>query len=115
MQDLFSASRFVYDPQRDCYICPQGEVLHLHSTDYRHQRYNYKAKNKVCATCALRSQCTKGKQGRRISHSFFKPILDKVQAYQLTEAYHKAMRERQVWIEPKFGEISLTRLIQGQC
>jgi hypothetical protein len=35
----------------------------------------------------------------------FKEFLDRVLAYQQTEAYQKAMRKRQVWVEPKFAEL----------
>ena len=31
--------------------------------------------------------------------------IERVEAYQTTEAYKKAMRKRQVWVKPKFGEI----------
>lgn len=47
----------------------------------------------------------RGKQGRRLSHSIFKPYLDRVQAYPKLAAYQKAMRKRQVWVEPKFAEV----------
>jgi hypothetical protein len=30
--------------------------------------------------------------------------LDRAEAYRETEAYKKAMRKRQVWVEPLFGE-----------
>jgi hypothetical protein len=34
-----------------------------------------------------------------------KAYLDRVQAYAQTKVYKKAMRKRQVWVEPKFAEV----------
>jgi hypothetical protein len=51
------------------------------------------------------AQCTPVKHGRTISHTIYKIYEDRVAAYQATPAYQKAMRKRQVWIEPKFGEV----------
>ena len=104
-QNRFPASWFQYDADNDSYICPQGERLPYHSTDDRQQRYNYKAPDAVCAACEVRAQCVRGKGGRRLSHSIFKPYLDRVQAYPKLAAYQKAMRKRQVWVEPKFAEV----------
>jgi hypothetical protein len=39
-----------------------------------------------------------------VSRSFDEPYLDRVRGYQGTEAYKKALRKRQVWVEPLFGE-----------
>ena len=39
-----------------------------------------------------------------MSRSFFEEYIDRVEAYQQTEAYQKAMCKRQLWPEPLFGE-----------
>jgi hypothetical protein len=65
----------------------------------------YRTKANICKACPKRAQCTTSKRGRAISHSIYKPFLDQVAAYHGTEAYLKAMRKRQVWVEPKFGEV----------
>ena len=58
----------------------------------------------VCNACVVKSRCTNSKSGRHIRRSFFQDILDQATAYRHTFAYQKAMRKRQVWIEPLFGE-----------
>ena len=108
----FPPNRFHFDPEQNIYICPQGETLRFWTNDYHSQRIVYKARDEVCAACPVKSQCTTGKSGRRINHSMFKEFLDRVLAYQQTEAYQKAMRKRQVWVEPKFAE--LKRWHQGR-
>jgi hypothetical protein len=42
--------------------------------------------------------------GRAIYRSFGEEYLERVQAYQSTAAYQKALRKRQVWVEPLFAE-----------
>lgn len=103
----FPANLFQYDPQQDSYICPQDQVLNFWITDTHSQRRIYKAPDEVCAVCPVKAKCKIGKSGRRVGHSMFKDVLDRVQAYQQTAAYQKAMRKRQVWIEPKFAELKM--------
>ena len=102
---VFPTMLFHYDPDQNIYICPQGEVLRYYTADHHNQRIVYKAPDDVCAACPVQAQCRTGKSGRRVGHSMFKAYLDRVKDYHETEAYKKAMRKRQVWIEPKFGEV----------
>jgi hypothetical protein len=39
-----------------------------------------------------------------VHRSFYAAYLEKVRGYHATEAYQKAMRKRQVWVEPLFAE-----------
>jgi hypothetical protein len=64
----------------------------------------YRARAKDCNHCPLKAQCTTSKQGRSLCRSVDEACLDRVWAYQLTEAYKKALRKRQVWVEPLFAE-----------
>jgi len=104
-RNTFPSNRFHYDPEQNIYLCPQGEVLRFWTNDYHSQRIVYKARDEVCAACLVKAQCKTGKSGRRVGHSMFKAFLDRVKAYHETAAYKKAMRKRQVWVEPKFAEV----------
>ncbi|HEX6485017.1 MAG TPA: transposase [Ktedonobacteraceae bacterium] len=53
---------------------------------------------------ASSAKCTTSKQGRGLCRSVDEACLDRVRAYQPTEAYKKALRKRQVWVEPLFAE-----------
>jgi transposase len=106
-EHYFPADAFHYDPQLDFYICPQGQQLTYYRTDAKQQRHFYKAPAKVCRACPLRSHCSRSQRGRQVSHSVFKDILDRVQAYATNPAYRKAMRKRAVWIEPRFADLKL--------
>ena len=104
-QKLFSRSMFEYHAEGDYYRCPQGKTLHYQRTDKGTRIY--RTKRNACKACPLRPQCTSSRIGRSVSHSIYKFYLDRVAAYQQTAAYQKAMRKRQVWIEPKFAESKL--------
>ena len=102
--EFFSSQEFQYDAERDVYVCPAGKELRFdrpHSTE-RSRRYRARAKD--CNHCPLKAKCTTSKQGRSLCRSVDEACLDRVRAYQSTEAYKKALRKRQVWVEPLFTE-----------
>jgi len=102
--EFFSVEVFTYDAERDLYVCPTGKELRFfpaHSTE-RSRRYRAHAKD--CNHCPLKAQCTTSTQGRSLCRSVDEACLERVRAYQPTEAYKKALHKRQVWVEPLFAE-----------
>ena len=67
---LFGKGAFSYKEEQDAYECPAGQrvsfVGQRRDRDGREYRL-YVAPSSVCASCALRAQCTTGKQGRRLA------------------------------------------------
>jgi len=56
----FLASAFPYDPQRDCFTCPAGQLLRHRARINRGNgvlTHVYRPGKTVCAKCPLRSQC----------------------------------------------------------
>ena len=101
---LFRDTDFVYDAATDVYRCPGEQTLRFISQCDATRRRVYEAPTAACATCALRSQCTTSRRGRRVGRSFDEDDLDRVRGYHATEPYEKAMRKRKVWVEPLFAE-----------
>jgi hypothetical protein len=101
---LFGKSDFLYDPKRDIYTCPQGETLRRQGHDYKERSIRYAARPSACNQCPLKTRCTKSKKGRWIRRSFDEEYLERVRGYGGTEPYRKALRQRQVWVEPLFAE-----------
>ena len=101
---VYPQSDFAYDPNQDCYLCPQGQRLPRSSSDARKGVTIYRAPAKVCKHCPVKPQCTKGRYGRVIQRLPFQEVVDRAGSYLETEGYQKAMRKRMVWIEPLFGE-----------
>jgi hypothetical protein len=101
---FFGQGQFVFDATRDEYRCPQGQPLPRRKTKYTEDKVVYRADAATCNACVVKASCTASGHGRMIHRSFFADYLEKVRAYHATEAYQKAMRKRQVWVEPLFAE-----------
>jgi hypothetical protein len=100
----YGSSRFVYEPERDLYRCPQGEPLRLYTHSYTERVTKYRAQPQTCNACPSKPECTPGNNGRVVRRSFEEEFLERVRAYRETEPYKKALRKRKVWVEPLFGE-----------
>jgi hypothetical protein len=58
------SNRFTYDPQRDVYFCPQGQLLHRRTNEYKSRKVEYGARAEDCNTCSLKAQCIPSDHGR---------------------------------------------------
>jgi transposase len=101
---MFGITDFVYDAGADTYRCPGRQRLRFISQCETTRRRIYEAPNGACAACTLRPQCTTSQRGRRVGRRLEETYLDRVRSYHVTEPYAKAMRKRQVWVEPLFAE-----------
>lgn len=68
------------------------------------QARRYRARAKDCNQCPLKDQCTASSQGRTLTRSAQETLLERVRSYRDLERYKKALRKRQVWVEPLFAE-----------
>jgi hypothetical protein len=101
---FFGIEKFRYDPEKDLYHCPGGQVLRSNGLLHTERFARYKADAKVCSACALKPRCTDAKGGRTLRRSLDEHYRDKVRSYHQTEPYKRAMRKRKVWVEPMFAE-----------
>jgi hypothetical protein len=101
---FYGKSVFRYDAAQDAYHCPQGQLLSRRKTKYTEQEVVYRAVAAICNACPVKAECTKSDRGRMVHRSFSEEYLETVRGYHETEAYQKAMRKRQVWVEPLFAE-----------
>src|SRR5207253_8234760 len=65
---------------------------------------SYQAPTAVCQACPVRARCTDSTQGRRVNRPFAEESRERARQRQETDTYRKAMRKRQVWMEPLFAE-----------
>src|SRR5919112_1717618 len=100
----FSKEEFAYDPQRDLYTCPAGQLLRPRASNRARRLTVYKAKIGTCERCELRPKCTDNKTGRQVLRYFDERYVDRVRSYRGTFPYEKALRKRRVWVEPLFAE-----------
>jgi transposase len=101
---FYGKQRFTYDPDQDQYCCPHGVFLPRRKVKSTERVIVYQADAATCNGCPLKAQCTASDQGRQVHRSFDEAYVERVRSYHSTEAYQKAMRKRQVWVEPLFGE-----------
>jgi len=102
--EFFGIEDFTYDAERDVYVCPAGKELHVDRAHSTERSLRYRAHAKDCNHCPLKAKCTTSKQGRSLCRSVDETCLERVRAYQRTEPFKKALRKRQVWLEPLFAK-----------
>lgn len=102
---VWSAAHFHYEPEADQYRCPEGTILQrIGEPDRATGRQLYRAPASVCNHCPVKAHCTTSHQGRTLYRHAGEEYLERVRAYHQTPAYEKALRKRQVWVEPLFAE-----------
>jgi transposase len=101
---LFGRDKFTYDAERDQYSCPEHHPLPLARSKRTEGVVVYRADPALCNACPAKAECTTSDRGRTIQRSIYEGYLEKVRGYHATEPYKKAIRKRQVWVEPLFAE-----------
>lgn len=75
----YQASAFTYDADTDTYACPQGQTLTYRKESNTRTSAIYQAKTSVCANCPAKHHCCpQTKEGRYLSRSLYKEVLDTV-------------------------------------
>ena len=64
----------------------------------------YRGNAALCNACSVKAACTTSMHGRQVQRSYYADYLEKVRGYHATEPFKKAIRKRQVWVEPLFAE-----------
>ena len=101
---FFGRDAFIYDLDADAYRCPAGQTLRFRTHKHTERERVYQASAGTCNACPLKARCTLSAKGRQLTRSFDEAYLDRVRGYHATEPYKKAIRKRQVWVEPLFAE-----------
>jgi transposase len=98
----FGKQDFVYIPDDDVYRCPAGERLTWRFTSVEQGLNVHKYWTSNCAGCALKDQCTPGKQ-RRVRRWEHEAVIDAMQ--ERLDRAPKSMRIRRATVEHPFGTI----------
>jgi transposase len=107
----FASDKLFYNQEKDCYICPMGQQMHLignfireTSTGFKQNVKRYQAKN--CGNCPLNGACHKSKDNRiiEINENLKR---QKQKAFELlnSEAGIERRKKRCFDVEPVFGNI----------
>ena len=100
----FGKQDFVYMPEEDVYRCPAGEKLKFYYTNEEHGQKMRRYWTNSCKTCAIKDQCTTGKE-RRITRWEHEHVLETVQ--QRLDQDPQAMRRRRETVEHPFGTLKM--------
>lgn len=96
----YTNDKFIYDKEKDIYICPMGKELKRVSK-IGSKRINYRCYQ--CNNCPNKDKCTTNDRGRRISPSEYEEIYQK--ADKLFAENLELYKKRQMIVEHPFGTI----------
>ena len=104
MKGRMRKSQFDYDPELDCYTCPQGETL-SYSTTNRVGYHEYKSNPKICKDCPILANCT-------LSHNHTKVLVrhiwekykEEVNSHRLVEEGKRIYARRKETVERSFAD-----------
>jgi transposase len=105
--DPYHASRFVYDGERDCCICPQGRDLPLLQRKKKgsNQSGIRRYRCREYEQCPVRWECSKSKHGRNIDISEHEEALQRLREKREDPEKKKLLKARKSIIEPIFAWI----------
>lgn len=99
---------FLYDAQKDCYVCSQGVQLRYIRTFKETTGYykkEYRSSSKDCKSCPLRKACIGRSAQKRITDSIDKPLYNRMHERMQTAEAKRLMKQRQSTAEPVLGTL----------
>jgi transposase len=99
----FSRADFIFDQERNSYVCPGGaELTSTGNIDQGHIVY-YRASRSDCSQCSLKPKCTTAVV-RKITRDLNEDVRDRVRALANTDAFQQSRRERKK-VEMRFAHM----------
>jgi transposase len=98
----FDKTKFKYDKEKDCFICPDKKELHYYYTSKDGKR-TYIAKKTDCKKCTKKSLCTSS-ENRRVTRSKYAEEHQRAEKRIKSINGKKAMRKRKINSESIFAE-----------
>jgi transposase len=102
----FSKSHFTYEPERNCYRCPEGYLLRYDGMDKKTGKKHYLITDKhLCLRCKHYGQCTKSKKGRKIIRLYNEDTKRRLEEQYLEADSQMIYVRRKTQAEHPFGHI----------
>lgn len=102
-EGTFSRTDFVFDRQRNIYVCPGGAILTSTGNIDQGHIVHYRASRNDCSTCSLKPKCTTAVV-RKVTRDLDEDVRDRVRALANTEAFRQSRRERKK-VEMRFAHM----------
>lgn len=92
---------FIYDKEKDIYICPNGETLrNISRASSKEQKYR---NTQACNQCGDKDKCSTSKQGRLLRRGQYQEAYDEVD--KVTIENKELYKQRQMLVEHPFGTV----------
>ena len=107
---FYPQSAFSYDVKKDCYICPNQQILSkskiVITKNNGTQTFVYRAGSKICKACPLRDNCIPEKTAyKKVVRSEYSEVTNKHKAKMQTHRAKKLIKKRGSIVEHPFGTI----------
>jgi hypothetical protein len=99
----YSRADFVFDQERNIYVCPGGAELTSTGNIYQGHIVYYRASKNDCSSCSLKPKCTTATV-RKLTRDLNEDVRDRVRALANTEAFEQSRRERKK-VEMRFAHM----------
>jgi len=110
----FAKERFRYDPEKDEYICPEGQILKFRGLNKRKKHRNYCiSKSEICMSCRHYGKCTRSKYGRRVIRLNDEEIKEKLKQQYASQKGQEIYKLRKTKVELPFGHIKRNLKVGG--
>lgn len=99
----YRKEKFVYDPMRDMYTCPEGKIMPFYENTSKNGLKYCKYKCTACEQCPKKNLCTTSTSGRTIQRWEHEAVLEKICAE--TKVHDNIYKQRRCIVEHPFGTI----------
>jgi transposase len=97
---MLDRSAFLYQPETDSFLCPQGKQLNRKQLSRKDHAIYYQAEANDCGSCAMKSRCTQAPQ-RSVTRHLYDDVLNRMQQ----RATPEKMRLRRCTVEHPFATL----------
>lgn len=110
----FDKINFQYDPERDCYICPERHNLFFSHIDNRKNSKVYFISDKaICFKCRHYGKCTDSKAGRTIRRLHNEEMREKLEAQYKQPECQEIYKLRKQRVELPFGHFKRNLMVNA--
>lgn len=110
ISEAFYPERFIFDHERNVYICPEGNYLHPNGRTIYTGKTVFRYKGKECYRCPSKPSCCPASKRRSLTRTEDDPLVTTFREKMQTEEAKTIYRQRaevaefpNAWIKAKFG------------
>jgi len=101
---LWTKDKFIYDKEKDRYVCPQGRTLKNYGFSKNQRHFVYKTKPSHCAACKRRQECTRSpNSARAITRHVHEACLERAKEHLKTAHAKATLQQRSETVEVVFA------------